>query len=186
MQRLFQWAATEFAAFDVLIGDYFHRHNLEDLSGLDAKHAYASAVNEGQKLSHFVLTILQRIPGSPRLLLASSLCESASYQSLLAEYTALENENADFANAIEAGTDAFLGRFAPLRMKSTVARTHSRFYQLEELAMFEELAREGYSINAYPGMHLPIMRELVFGSLKDLRPQLSRMTLVEIRFRRTK
>jgi hypothetical protein len=68
-------------------------------------------------------------------------------------------------------------------MNADDARRHSRLYQLEELAMFELLSAEGYSVNVYSGAHLPVMKEIVRGTLRETLPLLEDLTLVELTLR---
>jgi hypothetical protein len=43
LRQTLEWTRDNVASFDVLIGDYFHRHNLEDLDGLSESDALKRA-----------------------------------------------------------------------------------------------------------------------------------------------
>lgn len=106
---------------------------------------------------------------------------------LFAGYLAAKRELYDadphFRRQIGVASDGFFQRFAPDKAHDATSRAHSRDYQLEELAVFELLADEGYSVNVYPGAHLPVMKDLVDGPLVGVMPKLRDLILVELRFR---
>lgn len=186
LRQTFEWTKSSFLSFDVVIGDYFHRHNLEDLGGLTADGAFVRAVSDGLRVAKDVRRGLDGLSlVSARVRMATDICAVPAFSALLAELAALAASSDAFLKWLNAGTDSFLSRLAPARLDVEEARAHSRSYQLEELAMFELLVDSGYNINVYPGAHLPVMRELVDGSLQGLRPKLRTVRLVELHFRST-
>jgi tRNA-dependent cyclodipeptide synthase len=183
---MFTWARDHLRAFDVVIGDYFHRHNLEDLGGLAGPRALEEALEQGKELARAVRDSLDELElGAVRTHLASDLCLNRKFGPELAAMDELYLRAQDFRRLIDLGSDEFLNRLAPKRARDPEARRHSRAYQLEELAIFELLAGQGYSANVYPGGHLPVMKACVAGQLPGLHPALSALTLVELRFGRS-
>lgn len=182
--RVFEWARSHFESFDVLLGDYFHRHNLADLLSVPTEQALEVARVNGNETANLAQDILKALELPHILILrAEHFSQHPDFVLKTAEFGNLYLTHEPFRRLIDTATDTFLLRFAPSRLKSFEARLHSRNYQLEELAVFELLARDGYSVNIYPGNHLPAMRALVTGQLVGVTSTLREMVLVELKVR---
>jgi tRNA-dependent cyclodipeptide synthase len=183
LREITEWTRTYLGAFDVIIGDYFHRHNLEDQQGLAGEEALKQATADGVTHTNRIRKILDSFGlFDTRIRLATSLYTQPQYHGRLEALEKLYLSNVSFKNFIEKGTDMFLERKSPTRLNVESARNHSKAYQLEELAIFELLSMEGYTTNIYPGAHLPVMKEIVSGDLQQVLPLLAKMILVELKF----
>lgn len=179
MTNALHWLAQNVAAFDVVVGDYFHRHNLEEFDGFEPAVALAAAIENGARHVNRVRRILINLNlFAVRVKLATEVCRQSSFASSLHEMRSAYQTNSRFAELIEQGTDIFLTRVAREKVGSETARSHSRAYQLEELAMFAVLATQGYQTIAYVGAHLPVMKALVGGELRGFPSALTNTILV--------
>ena len=184
LRQIFEWTRDKVGAFDILIGDYFHRHNLEDLDGLGEPGALQRAIADGKALAQKTQSVLDSLAFSEvATRFAGDICAGPRFEERLRAQLNLYETNERYGHYINVATDVFLRRFAPARVTADAARRHSRLYQLEELAMFELLSGEGYSVNVYSGAHLPVMKEIVAGTLRGALPTLETLTLVELTFR---
>jgi tRNA-dependent cyclodipeptide synthase len=184
--QLLKWTKNHLGSICVFIGDSVYRHNLEDLEGLDRAAALDRAMSEGRAVALRVRRILDslELKESP-VLFASSFHELPEFGERLARKIGVYESSSHFRDLIAIASDGFFKRFAPSRIHSEVSRGHSRDYQLEELAIFELLAEQGYMVNVYPGAHLPVMKDIVAGKFVGVMPSLEKLTLVELRFRST-
>lgn len=186
LHELLSWAKDHLRSVCVLVGDYVYRHNLEDLQGLQRDVALALAKTEGVAIAMRVRKVLDELDlKNSTIVLASELYELPTFNHRLMVKNALYDSNAEFRELINIASNGFFERFAKDRMHIESARRHSRDYQLEELALFELLAEQGYTVNVYPGAHLPVMKDIVAGKFPGVMPLLERLTLVELRFRST-
>jgi tRNA-dependent cyclodipeptide synthase len=184
--EVFRWMQKGVGVFDVIVGDYFHRHNIEDLEGLPPAQALHVAAQQGFVQAQKIQKILERIDmTSVNVKCASSISKQPGFLPALNDIEVAYQSNSDLAGLIDQGTDAFLKRFAPQRIALESARLHSRLYQLEELAVFTLLAQEGLSTNVYVGAHLPVMKAIVSGKIDGIAPALRNMQLVELQSPRT-
>lgn len=184
LREVLIWLQRSVASFDVVIGDYYHRHNIEDLEGYRPAEALALSTTRGKQHAQHVRSELHHLGLSDvKIVHTVDLSAEPSFSPALREMEALWWSHPDFARFIDEGTDAFLQRLAPDRIGLETARAHSRQYQLEELATFLILAARGYTTNVYAGAHLPVMKALVNGELRDLAPDLIHLHLVELRMR---
>jgi len=184
LRQALQWMHRNVGQFDILVGDYFHRHNLEDLERRRPDEALALATADGRVHGHRLRSALNQL-GLLDIGIrhASDFTHQTTFASALHSMKLDFGSNQPFARLVEQGADAFLGRLAPGRISIEIARRHSREYQLEELALFTVLANEGYNTNVYAGAHLPIMKALVMGDVNSVAKEFTTMQLVELRFR---
>jgi tRNA-dependent cyclodipeptide synthase len=181
LQEVLQWMQRSVSQFDVVIGDYFHRHNIEDLEGRPPSEALEIATEQGKEHAHRVQLALDHLGlNEVRIRCVTDISKQSDFVPALREMEAAWHSNAHFAQLIDQGTEAFLRRFAPGRIAVERARFHSRLYQLEELALFTLLANEGYSANVYAGAHLPVMKAFVSGGVDGVAPVLKSVQLVEL------
>lgn len=179
--EILRWLQQNVGLFDIVVGDYFHRHNIEDLEGLEPSIALRVAEERGSALAQRIQSVLDEARlAEVNIRCASSIVEKPEYLAALRWIEAAYYSDLQFARLIDMGTDTFLRRLAPNRAAVEAARSHSRLYQLEELAVFTLLADEGYSTNAYAGAHLPVMKAIVSGELKDITPALRKLELIEL------
>jgi tRNA-dependent cyclodipeptide synthase len=182
LREIFQWMQRGVGPFDVLVGDYFHRHNIEDLEGLQPSEALQVATQQGDAHARQIQFVLDQVDlTAVKIRRTSTISRQPGFFPALREMETAYHSNTTFARLIDQGTDAFLRRFAPERTAVEAARLHSRLYQLEELAVFALLANEGFSTNVYAGAHLPVMKALVSGGVDGIAPALRSAQLVELR-----
>lgn len=182
LREIIKWTRDHVSTFDIVIGDYFHRHNIENQQGVTEQHALDIAVEEGKLRIRRIRKLLDSLDLSHvKILSAAELCRESSFRERVDAFEKLWETDLSFQRLIEKGVDAFLERKLTTRLHIESTRLHSRFYQIEELALFELLVIEGYSVNIYPGAHLPVMKEIASGSLRKALPSLAEMTLVELR-----
>jgi tRNA-dependent cyclodipeptide synthase len=182
MRQVFAWIRDNVGCFDVVIGDYFQRHNLEALDGLIQPEALSRAIEDGRNVARRAQEVLDSLAlPEVAILCASDVCVGAKFSERLAAQHELYDSNELFRQSIIVATDDFLRRLAPSQSNAERARRHSCSYQLEEIALFELLSDQGYSVNVYPGNHLPVMKELVDGGLEGILPKLKDLTLVELK-----
>jgi tRNA-dependent cyclodipeptide synthase len=187
LHRLLEWNRETFVSFDVIIGDYFHRHNLEAVDGLGQSAALAQAVADGQDVARRVRAVLDSLAlPDVSIKVASDFYATSSFAEHLEKFDELCAVNEQLNELIDLGTDTFLRRIAPTRIRDDSARYHCRQYQLEELALFAILSDDGYRANVYPGAHMPVMKELVAGALRGTVAAFNGLTLVELRDRSAK
>jgi tRNA-dependent cyclodipeptide synthase len=182
LYEVFQWMQRSVSQFDVVIGDYFHRHNIEDLEGRQPSEALEIATEQGKAHARRVQLVLDQLKlTAVKVRCASAISKRPDFGPALHEMESAWHSNTNFAQLIDQGTEAFLRRFAPERIAIEPARLHSRLYQLEELAVFTLLANEGYSTNVYAGAHLPVMKAIVSGGVDGIALVLKSAQLVELR-----
>lgn len=183
LRHLFKHTVNLVGSFDVLVGDYFHRHNLQDLRGLSAREASARASAEGEAIASRAREVLLDLGlGTVKVRTAGELVRAPEFRVGLRTFGALCSSDELLSELIEQGTDAFLGRVAPKRLHLAQARGHCRQYQVEELALFSVLARDGYRVCVYPGAHMLAFRELVAGAHRGSLPEFDSFTLIELRY----
>ena len=182
LRQTFEWTRDNVASFDLLIGDYFHRHNLESMEGLRERQALNRAILDGQVLARVAKDVLDSISLSAvTIRFVSDLSASTQFADRLRVQEKLYESSESFRHWIDIASKEFIKRFPPAPSEAEDAYRHSRSYQLEELAVFELLSRENFSVNVYLGAHLPITKELVAGTLRGTLPLLDELTLVELR-----
>ena len=181
LKSIFEWTSRKINSFDIVIGDYSHRHNLQDLEGLDVSAAKSLAIAQGREVSLRICGILHNL-GLTQVTthLASEICADPTFNTHLFAKESLYDSCPSFAHQIDEAAQTFLKRLAPNRMSDNIALEHSRAYQFEELAMFELLVLEGYTVILYPGRQLPVMKAIVTGELRGILPILENMVLIEI------
>jgi tRNA-dependent cyclodipeptide synthase len=182
LHDVFQWMQRSVSQFDVIIGDYFHRHNIEDLEGREPSEALKVATDQGKAHARRIQLVLEQLKlTAVKIRCASAISKQPDFVPALREMEFAWHSNTNFAQLIDQGTEAFLRRFALERIAVEPARLHSRLYQLEELAVFTLLANEGYATNVYAGSHLPVMKAFVSGGVDSVAPALRSAQLVELR-----
>jgi tRNA-dependent cyclodipeptide synthase len=183
LREIIEWTRTHLATFDVVIGDYFHRHNLKDQQDMTEEEALECAMADGVTHANRLRKTLDSFGlFDARIRPVTSLYTHPQYRERLEVFEKLYLSNLSFKYLIERGTDTFLERKSPTRLNIEIARDHCKLYQLEELAIFELLSMEGYAANVYPGAHLPVMKEIVLGDLQQSSPLLAKTILVELKF----
>lgn len=183
LAKIFEWTSENSNSFEIFIGDYCHRHNLEGIDGLEQDVALKKAIQDGKVISNRVSAVLEKLGNSKsKIILASELKDNVDFIQYLETMKKLYEQNTLFRNLIEKATYEFFKRIAPQSTISQTTQEYSRDYQLEELSFFQILSLQGYSMNIYPGAHIPIMKDIVNKEFKGLIPSLEELTLVELRF----
>lgn len=178
--RLLQWAIANKLETCFVIGDYFFRRNLQDFGSMPPAQALSHATSMGLAVAQMTRVVATALDLQPPIYLASELCVGSDFYSRVQSLFILLQTNPRFAYLVDSGANRFIARNSESRANVVQATDHSRMYQIEEIAMFEMLARKGWLINAYWGTHLPVMNELVAGELRGICPDLNGLTLVEL------
>ncbi|MCW1891932.1 MAG: tRNA-dependent cyclodipeptide synthase [Candidatus Uhrbacteria bacterium] len=182
LREIIEWTRNHVSSFDIVIGDYFHRHNIEDQQDVTEQRALDIAVEEGKLRIRRIRKLLDSLDLSHvKILSAAELCRESPFRERVDAFEKLWETDLIFQRFIEEGVNAFLERKSVTHLHTASARRHSKFYQIEELALFELLVIEGYGVNIYPGAHLPVMKEITSGCLREGSPSLAEMILVELR-----
>jgi tRNA-dependent cyclodipeptide synthase len=185
-RKIFEWTEHNVGQFDILIGDYLHRHNYKAFTGASEELAAERAMEDGLEALKRLSPLIspgQRFFGTTAISTATLIART----SVIARRCLFEDfyeKRSDFRALIDVGVDAFLSRKHPLSLRDMSVRRQCVCYQLEELAMFEELAEEGYGVLVYPGAQLPVMKGLVAGKLPRISPLIQTLQLVELRLLR--
>ncbi len=177
---------SHFKQFDVLVGDYLHRHNVQFLDGLPGSQAVHHAMADGKQIMTLIREILDANDcRDVRLISSYSFYNEVSFRSRIDRFKSMIAADPHFRSLLEFAIKVFLQRKAPALLDSKAGYEHSLAYQLEELAMFELLAERGYTVNVYPGSQLPVMKSFVTGELPGVSRELEQLTLVELKLRPT-
>lgn len=182
-RRIFDWTIDNIGNFDLLIGDHLERFNYQALYNATEVEANEMAEREGAIARERLMPLIG--PNRPfqnsGLISATDLCLRLSFEGRLRRLQRHYSNNSDFRSLIEEGVDAYLKRIHPVAMTIEKVKRNSVAYQLEELAMFEQMSEDGYKTFLYPGPHLPIMKHLVLGDIKGVSEGIESMSLIEIR-----
>ncbi len=180
LRRLTQWAASTKAEVTFVIGDFFFRRNLEAIDGIQSEIALERASMMGAEFANIIVDESRECGLNSTMRFASEVCQGKGFHKRVDRLSGLLEGNLAFQRWIDLGASLFVKRSPHLHTNSINARQHSRMYQIEEIAMFESLAADGWNVNAYWGSHLPVMVELVDGELRGLSPDLDQLTLISI------
>lgn len=176
------WVDEHFDRCDIVIGDYLHRHNIATAKSVNESESLRVAMAEGQVLSKRIQALASQGQLPDRtIILTSTLRDDPSFTSRVESLEHWYSAEARFRGFIEDAVDAFMKRKHSSEPHDQAVRNHSVAYQLEELAMFEILLRDGYRVDVYPGSHLPIMKALVSGDVKGMDTVLRSQILTELK-----
>ena len=182
IERVFAWVAHHVGKFDPLLGDYVHRHNYQAFNGMSERAAEEQSRKDGEHAATQLRDVAATCGSKDvSLITAEMLSREPEFATCVARLRQLYGEHDRFRTLIDETTNAFVMRkhsSVPLNDK---VRDHCTAYQLEELVLFEMLADRGYGTFVYPGAQLPVMKEIVSGSLHGVSRALQSLTLVEIR-----
>lgn len=182
LSEIFKWSKQNLQSFDVIVGDYFHRHNLQSFQGIAPNEANELASFEGNRVKAQVSDLLNTLNfQSINVKLASKIYDTNGADERFAELASLYSKSPEFRSKIDLASMKFIQRFAPNEIENQDFLIHSRDYQLEELVLFEILKKDNYAVNVYPGAHLPIMKSIVKGFSIGSATNLDGYILVELR-----
>jgi tRNA-dependent cyclodipeptide synthase len=185
LQQLFNWTREHRGAFDLLVGDYMNRHNYQAFNAASKPDAERKAVSDGSKATVMLRKLLDECGSEPvSVISATSLYMDATFGERLAYFNEVYATNKAFSDPIHEAIGAFLARKPDVIVTKDIRR-HCVAYQLEELVLFELLARDGYRSLVYAGAQLPIMKSIVCGNIDGISDLLKALNLVEIKFSRT-
>ncbi len=180
---IFDWAFDNVSSFDVLIGDYLNRHNYQAFNGDNELSAIEKAEYAGIEARKRLAPLIsqQTHHGIAQFISSTDLWSRQSFATRRAHFETCYSKRDDFRKIVDEGVDKFLSRRHPLSLYDAEVRAHCTAYQLEELAMFEQLAMDGYDLFIYPGAHLSIMKSLVSKEIDGISDDIARLVLVELR-----
>jgi hypothetical protein len=170
------------AGFSFLVGDYLHRHNeiaLDNLTALDADRSIS--VKTRQIVAAIGAATSTGNDEDGKIILASALAMERDFSPNFERFYGLYRDRSDFAGIIDEAIDAYLRRRKVEASSGDKVWQHCVLYQLEELAMFEQLASKGFEALIYPGPQLPVMKAIVNGKLTGISDSLRTLSLVELR-----
>jgi tRNA-dependent cyclodipeptide synthase len=180
---IFDWTHCNVGKFDLLVGDYLNRYNYQAFDGETEISAVAKAKQAGVEARKRLAPLISS-PGSyenAAIISTATLCEHSAFTSRRAHFMRYYSDNSEFRGIVQEGVDAFLTRRHPQAANVPAIRDYCVAYQLEELVMFEQLARDGYGVFVYPGAQLPIMKRLVSKSFAGASADIEKLILVELR-----
>jgi tRNA-dependent cyclodipeptide synthase len=183
LQMIFDWTRHNVGEFDLLVGDYLNRYNYQAFEG----ETEAGAVDKAKQAGDEARMRLRPLISSPgpyenaKIISTATLCEHATFSDRRAHFARFYSDNSEFRAVINDGVDAFLSRKHPKAVNDPAVRDYCIAYQLEELVMFEQLAKDGYGVFVYPGAQLPIMKHLVARSFIGASADIEKLVLVELR-----
>jgi len=182
LTAVFDWVKRNVGEFDVLLGDYLHRHNYQAFDGMEEQKAIEQTIKDGK---HAVAELQQvaaqcGITGAS-IISGGELFGDADLPTRIARFERMYLDRCDFAALVDQTTASFLERKHPTVRLDENVRAHCTAYQIEELAMFEFLGEKGYSTFVYPGAQLPVMTHIVTGTLDGVSRVLETLALVELR-----
>jgi tRNA-dependent cyclodipeptide synthase len=182
LSEIFEWSNQNLQSFDVIVGDYFHRHNLQSFQSIAPNEANELASMEGNKVKSQVSDLLNTLHfQSINIKLASEIYNTNGANERFAELVSSYSTLPEFKSKIDLASTKFIQRFAPDKLENNDFLIHSRDYQLEELVLFEILQKDNYVVNVYPGAHLPIMKAIIKGFSIGSATNLDKYILVELR-----
>lgn len=180
---ILEWTDENIGSFDLLIGDYLHRYNYQAFERATEQIAAERAMQDGEEARRRLSSLISnggRFAAATAISTAS-LVERESVRRRRLGFRGFYEEQPAFRALIEEGVDAFLTRKHPSSLRDDAVRRYCVAYQLEELAMFEELAEQGYGVFVYPGAQLPVMKGLVSGHLPRISTPIESLQLIELR-----
>lgn len=180
---IFDWTDRNVGKFDLLVGDYLNRYNYQAFDGETEASAIAKAKQAGAEAKKRLDPLISPSGpyGNAAIISTATLCEHSTFSSRRAHFMQYYSDNPEFRGVVQEGVDAFLARRHPEMANDPAIRDYCVAYQLEELVMFEQLAREGYGVFVYPGAQLPIMKRLVSKSFAGASADIEKLALVELR-----
>lgn len=182
LQTVCDWTRRNIGEFDLLVGDYLNRHNYQAFSGVEEAAAIDQTMNDGATATKRLQNLIARCSfENVSIISAAQLCAEPSFSVRLANFERHYCSHRRFRAFIDDAVDSFLARKYPTVLPDEKVRGHCIAYQLEELAIFEILAEQGYNTFIYPGAQLPVMKDIVSGSLDGVSRALGALTLIELR-----
>ena len=180
---IFNWTDRNVGKFDLLVGDYLNRYNYQAFDGETEASAVARAKEAGAEAKRRLDPLISSPGpyGNAAIISTATLCEHPTFSSRRAHFMRYYSDNSEFRSIVQEGVDAFLARRHPQAVNDPATRDYCVAYQLEELVMFEQLARDGYGVFVYPGAQLPIMKRLVSKFFIGASAEIEKLVLVELR-----
>ena len=179
------WISKRFPNCLIVIGDDLHRYNEMIFSGLQEK----EALIEGRKLGDKMLKRVESIVEAKKMNNIKVTRWDGLSQLEEAKYTtnkikSIFKTDESFRNEILISCESFLKRKSSrIPLKTTLEKaTHlSAQYILEELAVFEYLITQGYTVQVYPGSNLPILKSIALGRYAEHQFELEKTILVDLK-----
>ena len=173
-------------SFTAVLGGYLHRHNLQMLIGLPEEQAKSKGLEIEESLIQHVSKVASELNKSKniRFVPSSKFYHYNEFKPRFEELLSIYHVHKGFFRIMEDTVDSFLLRnITNLSISEIKSRELCKNYLLEEIVIFELLAKEGYKLNIYPGQQLPVIKEIVNGTLKGISTILESISLIEIKFK---
>jgi len=168
----------------LLVGDNLHRYNEMIYSGLDEVSAKEIASIKSLRAIDLFFEVLAQFENlKVDVIRTSDYTDDISLLDSIGKFNLIYSSNPPFKKLIDCTVDIFLKRQTSVAIDIDEAKILCKNYILEELAIFEIIARNGYKINIYPGNQLPVIKELVTKKLSGVSEILEEIQAVEIKFR---
>ncbi len=178
--QTFDWTNRNVGAFDLLVGDYLNRHNYQAFQGESEATAIKKAMANGEQVTLRLRRLIsEKYSKGIEVISAHTLYSAPRFSERLTRFQQTYTDNSHFRELIDQAVKSFLAR-KHAAINDNV-RNHCIAYQLEELAMFELLAKAGYSSLVYAGAQLPVMKSIVSKSLSGVSHDLENLTLIELK-----
>jgi tRNA-dependent cyclodipeptide synthase len=183
LRIVFDWTEMNVGKFDLLLGDYLNRYNYQAFGGETEKGAIEKARQAGDEARKRLEPLISSTESyrNAKIISTAMLCKNENFGARLAHFREYYSDNTEFRESVQEGVDLFLTRRHPQAADDPSVRDYCVAYQLEELVMFEQFAKEGYGVLVYPGAQLPIMKKLVSKSFTGASADIEKLILVELR-----
>lgn len=177
----YRWSQAHFPRCAMLLGDSLYRFTLQIQQGCDGAAAAAIAQQRGQALADEILALL---PEPPSMLRCSEVLVQPGYAARHQAIAGLYREHAAFRASVEADALVFVRRQAA-KQRLAVAEARALelavIYLLEEIAIYDCLAGQGWLVDVYLGAELPTLAKIIAGAIAGVPGPLSQRVNISLR-----
>lgn len=180
-----RWTMTYYDQFGILIGDHIDRLNFVIFDGETEERAIIQSTIESDLLTNKINSFLNDhgCRGAD-LMRVRDFVEFDNFHKEVDRLTKLLRNHELFRAMTLEIIKSYLVRRKQTTIPNDQALMLCERYLVEEWAVFEILAGQGYLTQIYAGKHLSVLKEIVLGNLPNVSPMLERLTLVELRSQR--
>ena len=170
------WTKSHFDSYSVLLGDSLYRISLQIERGLDPEASESAAALRAREIEAELFACLGAdLP----LIRTSAVTRRSRFTERLAVFTEAFDRRDDFRAALTVDARRYCERQARrdrLRVSFDASLGLATAYLLEEMAVYDLLAHDGWLAEAYQGDELEVLRLFMLGAFPGLAPDLANRT----------
>jgi tRNA-dependent cyclodipeptide synthase len=183
LRQIFKFLSENKLKYDVIIGDYTHRHNQRIFDGDSMEDALKISLKKGEEIIQTLNHVAKSFPNIKlKIRRTAEFYSRQEFSRRIEQFNKLLLHDKKFAESVELTINKFLNRIKRSFLNIYETKTLCKDYILEELVIYELLSSENLKTNIYPGNHLPVLKEIVRGNLPGISKNLEKINLVELKF----